>query len=138
MKISIANTITSPGTSDSASGPTYYYISNSGSGDGHSSGNAMSPAAAMAATIPTTGKVLLKAGETFNDFKLTLTNNGITVGSYGSGAQPILRGSVKWLYVNGVSAQLAESQWFPITQQISATVLRAASGRIVEKAMLIQ
>jgi hypothetical protein len=150
MKISIANTITSPGTSDSASGPTYYYISNSGSGDGHSSGNAMSPAAAMAATIPTTGKVLLKAGETFNDFKLTLTNNGITVGSYGSGAQPILRGSVdiggqtwtsegsnvwstpysgsvKWLYVNGVSAQLAESQWFPITQQISATVLRAAS-----------
>lgn len=127
-----------------------FYVSTSGSGDGSSSSTPMSPSALIAASIPAGSLIFFNKGETFDNFSLNIASNGISIGSYGSGAIPKFRGSVdigsqtwtsegsnvwstpysgtvKWIFVNGVAAQLSESPWYPITFQSDSTHLLATS-----------
>lgn len=95
-------------------------------------------------------KVYFRRGEIYNLGDYTVLVNNITFGSYGSGADPSFIGTedlsgvtwtsegsdvystplsdpVKWVFVNGVAAKLAESPWYPITSQPDSTHLRATT-----------
>jgi hypothetical protein len=128
-----------------------YYVSNSGSGinSGATPALAITPGKLMTLPLSSGQTVFFARGETFSDFELPSVPAGVTFDAYGTGTDPVLRGGIslsgvtwtsegsnvysvlitamKWLYINGVEAKLAETPWYTITSQPSANQLRATS-----------
>lgn len=123
---------------------TDFYVTNSGEG------NTITPLELMSLPLAEGNKIYFNRGEEFEIGDLNITENGIEVGAYGTGDDPIIKGSVdigsqtwtsegsnvwstpysgtvKWLDVNGAEAQIAESPWYVITSQPNTSNLRATS-----------
>lgn len=130
-----------------------FYISNSGSGDGLSSGAPMSPTTLIGTSINHGDTFSFNKGETIELATWTITGkNNITITSYGTGAMPILTGSTslsaatwtdqgsgqystplascKWIYLSQLPAKNAESAWIPITLNVSAQVRRVLAATV--------
>lgn len=133
---------------------TVWYVSNSGnSGGGHSVGNPIDPVSFVSAPVQANDIVNFNRGEVYDFGDYTIPVNGLTIGAYGTGAEPILNGStdyslatwtsegsgiystpvstaVKWVFINGLAARLGESPYIPITSAPSGTTRGALTATL--------
>lgn len=141
---------------------TAWYVSASGSGSntGHSSSSPLDLTTFLSTTINPGDAIYFAAGEIFFIEDYQLSDDNVLVSRYGSGADPVIIGSqdisgltwthegsnlyscpwatsdAKWVYVNGVAAKLAQTDWYKITSQsdgthLTATTLNGAWGSTV-------
>ena len=78
---------------------TWYFSSTEGistnSGHTASSPLPLSSTSSLPSTIKTGDTLLLKSGDTFNIYSLSLTKANLTLSFYGSGAAPIIDGGIR-------------------------------------------
>jgi hypothetical protein len=124
-----------------------YYISNAGTSEntGSSPADPVTWEKFLTLNIDDDYSIKFNKGETFEIGDYTISNNNITITSYGTGATPILTGSEnvgaltwtsegsgiysttltdtpKWLFVSGISAKYGETDWLPITAKGTNTI----------------
>jgi hypothetical protein len=145
-----------------------WFVSNSGNGgnDGHSSLSPIDAATLLTKTIVANDTIYFNRGDSFEmgDFDLTVA---ASILPYGSGADPILRGSTdisgltwtdegggiystpmvtdpKWIWIDGECAKLTETARIPIVSRGSDTTITishaAVSGysSIVDSALVMK
>lgn len=131
--------------------PRNYYISAAGSGDGTTSGTPGPLSLLTSATLNRGDSIYFNKGDSFNLIELEVNVDDISFNAFGTGANPILRGSgsaltswtnvgggiyskvtsaPKWVYDAGVSAKQAESPWYEITANVSTSVRRVLAATI--------
>lgn len=132
--------------------PLAYYVSTSadGNGNGHSSGNPITPAQLAAATIVEGQKIYLAKGEVYDNFSLDISVNNVTIDSYGTGENPILSGSsviatgdwtdlgggvysiskagVKWLYLDDTVVENAKTNYIQCASHPALNVIRVSAA----------
>lgn len=131
-----------------------YYVSASGGGDGLSSSTPMSVSNLITEDFNDGDTIRFNKGDTFYLSELDIDNvYNLTITSYGTGADPILTGSVyigsavwtnegsnqwstplasapKWVYISGTAAKQSESAWIPVTVNVSAQVRRISAATL--------
>jgi len=120
----------------SLSGASYWFISdtNGDSGnDGHSSNASLPSSELVNITLSDNDTILFNKGEIYEHSGITITNNNITVKSYGAGRKPIIRGSTDvsgavWIdNEDGTYTTTATATWVYIANQVSK---QASTGDI--------
>jgi hypothetical protein len=124
------------------------FVSSAGSGteDGSSADNSLPVASLDVSTLANGTTVKLNRGETYDIGELDITQTGIVFDAYGTGDDPILRGSEdisgltwtdegggvwsapmveepNWIWISGVCAKLAETDRIPILSRGSTTTI---------------
>jgi parallel beta-helix repeat protein len=132
----------------SRGGAPALFVSNAGSGDGtgSSSDNAMSLANLISRGIQENDRILLNKGEIYDTGEIDIEVAGVQFGAYGSGDNPILRGSTdissltwtdegdgtwstpmvtepNWIWISGRCAKLAQTPRIAITGRGSTTTI---------------
>jgi hypothetical protein len=133
-----------------------YYVSQSGTGAGLSSLDPMSVSSLISAlpTIPQNSTVYLNRGDTF-DMQIDLVKSFISFNAYGTGALPIIRGSVdissqtwvndgtgqnvfytvmgvvpKTIFVGGVECRKSETAAITVTSRAASTTVTASTATL--------
>lgn len=128
-----------------------FYVSPDGSGDGKTPFTSISAYEFVKLQLFDGAVVAFERGRVFNNFgDYDVANNNVTWRAYGTGADPILRGSdditgltwtdtggniysapwsnpLYWIYKDGVAAKWAESAFYPITTRDNSTTFRAST-----------
>lgn len=134
--------------------PRKYYIATTGTGSGTTSAAPAPLSLLQSATIISGDSIYFNRGDTFYFSDLSFINvNGLTVGAFGTGAAPVIDAATyigsstwnnngdgtywmslatepNWVWINDVSARLAESAWIPITAAPTTTSRRIASATL--------
>lgn len=134
--------------------PRAYYISSAGSGDGTTSGTPGPISVLTSAVLIDGDSIFFNKGDTIFIDELNIHNiDNITIGAFGTGADPILIGSSyiggqtfidngdgtwylplatapKWICEGDVLLRLAESDWIPITANVSSLVKRVNAATV--------
>lgn len=138
-----------------------YYVTPNGKGDGKTPFSAMSMEEFEKADLQDGDIVAFERGQVFNGFgDYTVLVNNVVFRSYGTGADPIFRGSddmtsltwthtgsniysatwanpFYWIFKDGVASKLCSTQWYPTTLRSSASTFTAPSAAGVWGSTLI-
>ena len=134
--------------------PRDYYISSAGVGNGLTSGTPAPLSTFLSATKVSGDRLFPNRGDTFYISDLSLSGlDDIEITPYGSGADPIFTGAIsltaatwndngdgtwwtsladepKWVWINGLSARLAESSWYLIDSAINVSTRSIAAATL--------
>jgi len=129
-------------------GTTYYIAADgSDSADGLTTGTPMSVTKLLTLTLDNKTYLKFKKGDTFFLGDFIFSSHQGSIGAYGSGANPIIRGSEdistltwtsegsgvystpmatapKWIYIADVAARLAQTAWIATTAKPASNILR--------------
>ncbi len=132
---------------------TIYYVSSGGTGNGLRMSTPMSVTSFASVSLQQFDKVYFNRGDSFNLTKYNITADDVTIGAYGSGADPIIYGSTsytsatwtsesggyystplatapKWVFKNGIEARQGESAWIPMTANTTGTTMTALAATL--------